>query len=224
MSRSTGWSIRKHRAELAAGIESVLGDVRAAVEDWKPMVSMLQEAIGELERAPASLPQDQVAESRAFLQWLAEDHLTLLGYRRHDLVSEKGEDALRLVLGSGLGVLRESTQEKVSASFAALPPQARALARAPTPVLFVTKANKRSTVHRPGYTDYIGVKRYNAKGEVIGEHRFLGLFTSTAYSARISETPLLRGKVQAIAKRAGPAAGWAPGEGAAPHPRDLSAR
>src|SRR5262249_11516225 len=77
------------------------------------------------------------------------------------------------------------------------------LAHAPVPIIVVTKANTRSTVHRPGYTDYIGVKRYNENGEVIGEHRFLGLFTSTAYSARVGETPLLRGKVEAIAQRAG---------------------
>ncbi len=193
----------KHRAELAAGIERVLGDVRAAVEDWKPMVAMLNETTSELDRVSALLPAELVTESRAFLQWLAEDHITLLGYRRHDLVSDKGEDALRLVPGSGLGVLRETTQEKVSASFAALPSQARALARAPTPIVLVTKANTRSTVHRPGNTDYVGVKRYDDKGAVIGEHRFVGLFTSTAYSARVSETPLLRGKVQAIAGRAG---------------------
>ena len=71
------------------------------------------------------------------------------------------------------------------------------------PVLIVTKANRRSTVHRPGYTDYIGVKRYDRRGRVIGEHRFLGLFTSTAYSAAVSDTPLLRGRVEAIAERAG---------------------
>ncbi|HEY2929134.1 NAD-glutamate dehydrogenase [Piscinibacter sp.] len=193
----------QQRAELVAGIERVLADVRAAVADWKPMVAQLQEAIDELGRAPALLPPAQVAESRAFLQWLADDHLTLLGYRRHDLVIEKGEDGLRPVPGSGLGLLRETAQEKLSASFAALPSQARALAHAPVPVLLVTKANTRSTVHRPGYTDYIGVKRYNPQGEVIGEHRFIGLFTSTAYSARVSETPLLRGKVEAIASRAG---------------------
>ena len=105
--------------------------------------------------------------------------------------------------GSGLGLLRETAQEPHSASFAALPREARALAGAPLPVLVVTKSNTRSTVHRAGYTDYIGVKRYNDRGEVIGEHRFIGLFTSTAYSARVSETPLLRGKVEAIASRAG---------------------
>ena len=76
----------------------------------------------------------------------------------------------------------------------------------------------------PGYTDYIGVKRYNDRGEVIGEHRFIGLFTSTAYSARVSETPLLRGKVEAIAAARRLAAGRPPGQGAGPHPGDLSAR
>jgi glutamate dehydrogenase len=192
----------QHEA-LAAGIERVLADVRAAVQDWKPMLARLHEAIAELERVPANLPKATANESRALLQWLAEDHITLLGYRQHDLVQEKGEPALRLVPGSGLGLLRETAQEQHSASFAALPREARALAGAPLPVLVVTKSNTRSTVHRSGYTDYVGVKRYNARGEVIGEHRFIGLFTSTAYSARVSETPLLRGKVEAIANRAG---------------------
>jgi glutamate dehydrogenase len=189
------------RAELAAGLERVLGDVRAAVRDWKPMLAHLREAIAELEQPPPTVPPALAAESRAFLQWLADDHLTLLGYRRHDLVNDQGEDMLRLVSGSALGVLRESHQE-VSASFAAVPAQARAMARAPTPVLLVTHSNTRSTVHRPGYSDYVGVKRYNAAGEVIGEHRFVGLFTSTAYSSRVNEIPLLRQKVAAVAARA----------------------
>ncbi len=193
----------QQRGDLVSGIERVLADVRAAVEDWKPMVARLHEATAELASAPASLPAALVAESRDFLEWLADNHLTLLGYRQHELVTEKGEDALRLVPGSGLGVLRESVSEKASASFSALLPNVRAMAHAPTPVLVVTKANTRSTVHRPGYTDYVGVKRYDKNGQVIGEHRFLGLFTSTAYSARVAETPLLRGKVKAIAERAG---------------------
>src|SRR5262245_11630011 len=90
------------RAALVAGIERILADVRAAVEDWRKMVACLEEAAAELEKAPASLPAPVVAESRAFLQWLAKDHLTLLGYRRHELVIERGEDTLRLVPGTGL--------------------------------------------------------------------------------------------------------------------------
>ncbi|HTT10290.1 MAG TPA: NAD-glutamate dehydrogenase [Burkholderiaceae bacterium] len=197
----------QQRVALVAGIERVLADVRAAVDDWRPMIARLEEAIAELDHTPASLPAAAVAESRAFLEWLGRDHMTLLGYRRHDLVTEAGADVLRLVPGSGLGVLRETEQEKNSASFAALPPQARTLARSTLPILVVTKANTRSTVHRPSYTDYVGVKRYDAHGMVVGEHRFLGLFTSTAYAARVAETPLLRGRVEAIAQRAGLAPG-----------------
>jgi glutamate dehydrogenase len=193
----------EQRDALAAGIERVLADVQSAVKDWQPMLARLNEAISELSHATARLPEGTAAESRDFLQWLADDHFTLLGYRQHDLVQEHGEAALRLVPGSGLGLLRETAHEQLSATFSALPAQARAMASAPLPVLVVTKSNTRSTVHRAGYTDYIGVKRYNDRGEVIGEHRFIGLFTSTAYSARVSEIPLLRHKVQAVTSRAG---------------------
>jgi glutamate dehydrogenase len=196
------------RASLAEGIERVLGDVRSVVADWKPMVAQLRAVIEEIDRQPPPLPREEVAENRDFLQWLSEDHLLLLGYRKHDLAGSEDDIVLRLVPGSGLGVLREAESgPAVSSSFAVLPPQARALARAPSPMLMATKANSRSTVHRPGYIDYIGVKRYGAEGQVIGEHRFVGLFTSTAYSARVSEVPLLRGKVQQVVDRAGLAPG-----------------
>jgi glutamate dehydrogenase len=190
------------RAELLAGLQRVLGDVRVAVRDWQAMLANLRGAVEELGHASDKLPADVVAESRAFLQWLADDHITLLGYRRNDLVVEGGQDMLRLVPGSGLGVLGDSGPRELSASFAAVPPAVRTMARAPVPVVLVTRANTRSTVHRPGYTDYVGVKRYNAAGEVIGEHRFIGLFTSTAYSEPVQDIPVLRGKVNAVRQRA----------------------
>ena len=195
------------RAELAAGIERALGDVRASVADWKAMIAQLRAVIEEVDRQPPPLPREEIAENRAFLQWLTEDHLLLLGYRRHDLATVEGQDALRLVPGSGLGILRESaTETALSSSFAVLPREARAVARSVSPMLFVTKANSRSTVHRPGYIDYIGVKRYQ-DGVVIGEHRFVGLFTSAAYNARVAEVPLIRGKVSQVAARSGIAPG-----------------
>jgi glutamate dehydrogenase len=193
------------RAELAAGLERVLADVRSAVRDWRPMLERLHEAIAELQPPPPTVTAALADETRAFLQWLADDHFTLLGYRRHDLAHEQGEDLLRLVGGSGLGVLRPAPDggaHEVSASFAAVPVQARAMARAPVPLLLVTRSNTRSTVHRPGYSDYVGIKRYNPAGEVVGEHRFVGLFSSTAYAARVSEIPLLRQKVAAVLNRA----------------------
>src|SRR5213078_2368234 len=128
---------------------------------------------------------------------------------RDRLHAMEGEDVLKIVPRSSLGILREGQNKEVATSFSALPPEVRAYARRPE-LLVVTKATSRSTVHRPGYLDYIAVKRFNAKGEVAGEDRFLGLFTSTAYSANPADIPLLRRKVANIVKRAGlPAGGHA---------------
>jgi glutamate dehydrogenase len=92
---------------LASGIAGVLADVRAAVDDWKPMIARLAVASEELERRATGIDAADIAEARAFLQWLAADHFTLLGYRGHDLVVANGEDALAIVAQSGLGILRD---------------------------------------------------------------------------------------------------------------------
>jgi glutamate dehydrogenase len=117
-----------------------------------------------------------------------------------------GDDALAVVPGSGMGILREQPGEELATSFSQLPPQVRAYARVKD-LLIITKANSRSTVHRPGYLDYIGIKRYDDRGEVAGEHRFLGLYTHTAYHVRPSEIPLLRRKVANVQAKAGLAPG-----------------
>ncbi|MCZ6522571.1 MAG: NAD-glutamate dehydrogenase, partial [Alphaproteobacteria bacterium] len=70
--------------DIKVGVLKVLGDVRAAVDDWRPMRRRLDEATQSLDRAPASFDPEEVAETRAFLEWLADDHFTLLGYREYD--------------------------------------------------------------------------------------------------------------------------------------------
>jgi glutamate dehydrogenase len=187
---------------LAADIARVLDDVRAAVDDWKAMRDRVLAVVAEVEKRAPPLPADELAEGKDFLRWLADNHFTFLGYRCHELAVVNGEDVLKVVPGSSLGILREAPSKDVAASFSALPPEVRAYARRPE-LLVVTKATSRSTVHRPGYLDYIAVKRFNAKGEVAGEDRFLGLFTSTAYSAHPAEIPLLRRKIANVVKRAG---------------------
>ena len=187
---------------LAADVARVLTDVRLAVADWKKMQGQLMDVIAEIETQAPPVPPEDLAEGKAFLAWLADDHFTFLGYRCHDLVEADGQDALRIVTGSSLGIMRETPGKNLAASFAALPPEVRAYARVPD-LLIVTKANARSTVHRPGFLDYVGVKRFDAAGNVRGEHRFLGLYTSTAYSAKPADIPLLRRKTANVVMRAG---------------------
>ena len=187
---------------LSDGLVSVLSDVRAAVADWPKMVAKVTETIHAMGGAAKSVPLEELDEARAFLTWAADSHFTFLGYREYELAEINGADALKIIPGSGLGILREPRLGGVSHSFNELPAALRALARKPT-LLALTKANSRATVHRSGYLDYIGVKRFDAQGNVVGERRFIGLYTSSTYHDNPQQIPLLRQKIQRVMERAG---------------------
>ncbi|MDX1527829.1 MAG: NAD-glutamate dehydrogenase, partial [Gammaproteobacteria bacterium] len=188
--------------QTVAAIHSVLDDVRAAVTDWRPMREKLQAILEELKNSPPPLHKDEIKEAQSFLEWLDSNHFTYLGYREYQLDSRGGEDVLATVPDSGLGVLRKDKGKRESKSFSNLPPEVRRLAREPK-LLIITKGNSRSTVHRPGYLDYIGVKRFDDKGVPVGERRFIGLYTSAAYNRSPRVIPLLSDKVNRIIAKAG---------------------
>jgi glutamate dehydrogenase len=188
--------------ELSKEVAHVLDEVRVTVSDWQPMKQQLQEVVREIKGyKPRPVAKAEVDETLAFLKWMDDDHFTLLGYRGYDLLHKSGEDMLLSVAGSGLGILRESLSEH-SKSFASLPDGIRQEARIPR-MLILTKSNTRATVHRAAYMDYVGVKRFNEKGEVVGEHRFLGLYTSSTYNRSPRHIPCLRGKVESVMTQAG---------------------
>ena len=83
-------------------------------------------------KLPPGEDEDPV-EARAFLEWIADDNFTFLGYREYDLLTEDGEDLLRSVPGTGLGILRETDQKPHSLSFAKLPPEVRRSRPLPRP-------------------------------------------------------------------------------------------
>ncbi|EOD65811.1 NAD-glutamate dehydrogenase, partial [Amycolatopsis vancoresmycina DSM 44592] len=102
---------RNRARELDNRLSSVLGDVREVVEDAEKMAQTACQLASELETEPPRLPEDEVAEGARLLRWLADGHFTFLGYRRYELVDHPDADApaLRAVLASGLGVLRQDS-------------------------------------------------------------------------------------------------------------------
>jgi glutamate dehydrogenase len=186
---------------IESSLTGVLRDVREAVEDWPKMRHAAVSLADELEATPpSSVPAGESAEAVEFLRWLADNHFTFLGYREYDLAGEPGEEGLVGVGGSGLGILRADAG--ASEAFAKLPSAARARAAEPH-ILVLTRANARSTVHRRTYLDYVGVKRFDASGVVTGERRFLGLFTSSAYTQSVWQVPILRRKTELVLNRSG---------------------
>jgi glutamate dehydrogenase len=193
--------------ELRRSIERVLDQVRAAVEDWQQMRERARALTDELDQSPPSgIDTATIDETKAFLTWLADDNFTFLGYRDYELTADQAADGdgdgagalLRAIDGSGLGILRGGSSKPPKR----LSPKAAAYGREPK-ILLLTKAGSASTVHRPAYLDYIGVKRYDAEGRVTGERRFLGLYTTRAYKASPRSIPIIRGKVEGVLQHAG---------------------
>ena len=182
-------------------IESVLDDVRAAVEDWQPMRARLRAILDELRTGPAAVPVERRNEVAEFLSWIDQDHFTFLGYREYELRVEDGQDVAVAVEGSGLGILRDARRSRAAVP-TALPARVSELAREPE-LLILTKANARATVHRQTRLDYVGIKRFDDSGRVVGERRILGLYTQRAYHSNPWRIPIVRRKVERVLEHAG---------------------
>ena len=191
------------RRELAEGARKVFARVTLAVRDWRRMLERLADTVAELKRNPPPIPAEDLNESVAFLEWLGENHFTFLGCR--DYVFYGGEGGkLEPVGESSLGILSDTAARVIGRGSepTGLSPELRDFLTRPEP-LIITKAGERSLVHRRIFMDYVGVKLFDDRGQLRGERRFIGLFTSSAYTMRPVEVPLLRLKVAHVLARAG---------------------
>ncbi len=180
-------------------LRRVLGDVRAAVEDWSVMRQKMRDIANALIDEALPIPDAEVEEAHELLSWLAENNFVFLGYREYSLA----DDHLIAYPSSGLGILRSKNGEEARGRpLSEMAPAVQARATAAV-LLNITKATSKSTIHRAVHLDYVGVKTFNAAGEVNGERRFLGLYTIEAYSQSVTRVPRLRRLASEVLERAG---------------------
>ncbi|MBZ2168324.1 NAD-glutamate dehydrogenase [Marinobacter sp. F4216] len=184
-------------------LQGVLEEVRIAVGDFPVVTNKVCEILDELNETKAGISDEEKDEARAFLNWLVEDHFTFLGYDEYDFAKDKSGMAVRRVENSELGILRVNNERPDRVRLNELPQRTRHEMTRTDDIFIFAKSAQRSRVHRPAYPDYIAVKKFNSKGEVVGERRFLGLYTSRVYNERPDEIPLLRRKVESVMEQSG---------------------
>ncbi len=200
------------RQTIAAQVALALGDVEVAVADHGHMLARMDQVIEELKTARTPATTEEREEAVAFLRWLRSDHFAFLGCRAYEFpISEAGDYPQRepnVIDDSSRGVLRDLNRYVLRNQNepAIITPKIADFLREPSPVI-VAKSNLQSRVHRRVAMDYIGVKRYREDGEVIGETRFVGLFTAEAYLSPANEVPLIRRKTRRVLDRADKAPG-----------------
>lgn len=190
------------RERLISNLRHVYHDVAVAVHDWSAMRARVSDIIENYKTNPPPLAEDETREAIAFLEWISEDNFTFLGLREYRLPSD--DVAADVVEGTGLGLLRDPSMRVLrrGRELVAMTPEIRAFLALPK-ALIITKANVKSRVHRRAHLDYIGVKLFDRAGNLQGELRIVGLFTSSAYTNTTAEVPYLRLKVARIVARAG---------------------
>ena len=188
---------------LRRGLQAVLGDVRAAVEDFDAMQERLADAAADLESAPAQASRPEIAEAGAFLRWLDDSIFTFIGYREYDFARQGGSTRLKRARAPGLGILRNPARSVLTGwRDGAVLPEVAAYCEDPRP-LSVSKANGRSPVHRSVHLDTVMVKKFTPRGRVAGVRIFVGLFTPLVHRQSLSDIPMLARKAATVVARSG---------------------
>ena len=178
-------------APLQSCIEAILAEVGTVVGDFAPMRERLEHVRVEIDNS-SCVDFEARQEAAAFIEWLGADHMTFLGYE----YLEVGESAASVVDAQSLGVLRNRrTRGGLDLQQDLDTHSAEELRRRQ---LSFAKSRQRARVHRQAYPDYVEIKVYDANGAVVGQHRFLGLYTASVYTLDPELIPILRRKVEAL--------------------------
>lgn len=183
---------------LREGLGAVIGDTYLANRDWSLMREKMRAAREHLESAHTGLSVAEMSAHSAFLDYLHDNNFTMLGYREYRFVEGGAGVESQTVKGSSLGLLHDDVVPAYINESAERLPEYLQVVRRELPPVAISKTNRISTVHRQVPMDAIAVKIYDDAGAVVGEHLFLGLFTSVTYSRSVANVPYLREKMAAL--------------------------
>lgn len=178
---------------LTQELASVLSEVSLVVNDWQAMQDQLAKTKDVITQSAFKHDPATEASTLQFLDWLADHNLTLMGYRYYEVTTADGDHLWHPVNESSLGIMKNSMRKR-DRRMSNLPASARKETLSQKPLL-LTKTTSLARVHRPAYIDYIGIKAFNKEGDVVGEHRFLGLYSAALYNSSVMDIPVLGQKI-----------------------------
>lgn len=182
---------------LEKSIAAVHRVVDHTVSDYTQMTDRLRTLTGELRNSVAG----EIEEYAAFIEWLKQDHFIFVAYEEVAFSKQNGAFTVARVEGSELGALGSEDVPELDSLDRLSDGELKEM-QSPLPIQ-LAKHDVRSPVHRPAYLDLVVIKRLDQDGNVVGEHRFYGLFTSPAFTERLERIPMIRQKVDRLIARAG---------------------
>ncbi len=186
---------------LEENIGKILQNVALVVSDWKSMMELAQKAGEQIGNAKKT--KKEIEEIKEFISWMNSGNFILLGAKEFDIKEvKKNECRLEEVANSGFGIFRSEHEdfrpEVQNTSFEEVTDSV-----ANPYVIEVLKSRYRSRIHKISNAERIRIQKISADGKVMGEFRFVGLFTSSAYNESTNSIPLIRGKIAQVISDSG---------------------
>ncbi|MFK8049992.1 MAG: NAD-glutamate dehydrogenase [Halioglobus sp.] len=182
---------------LRETLADIIREVGVVVGDFKPMLDRLDDCADIISQSDC-VAEDFRSEALEFVRWLSHLHITFLGYEYAQVSRTGSVLSISVDDNRSLGLLRHRNTSSVRDLTSDLESMSREQLHRKQ--LSFSKSRVRSRVHRLAYPDYVEVKEYDKQGEVVGLHRFMGLYTFNVYSMSPDLIPILRRKVAQVMK------------------------
>jgi glutamate dehydrogenase len=188
--------------DLSKTLVQIVNEVNYCVEDFGALLARADRASNELNQLLCDKLKKDIKESQDFIAWLVSDHFMFLGCDEFSIEKKGGKNYIVHHQSEDLGSFRYHKASNDRRCLEELSEEIQAFVLNSDIINFF-KSGRVSRIHRPAYRDYIVVKRFNEKGEVIGGVRFIGLYTSIVYIDSPNNIPLIRQKLQQVKKISG---------------------
>lgn len=208
-------AVGEHGAKLESYVLVLLSEDLPEAE-----IGMLEERIVMVSRDAAVVRRDRAAmlehfsrigaeaashgeegkEVAAFLEWAKTEGFEPFGYAYYAV--KPGVRELERDIPSRIGVLQDTSHPVYGTCLANIPGDFDTLSKRGHS-LSIVKADVEGTLHRDQQLDFIGIRRTDAQGAILGEYCFVGLFTRAATSTPLNRLPFARGRVARVLSIAG---------------------
>lgn len=184
--------------KIAHAVQQVFDDIGMIVRDFDRMRLVLADVRRKID-AGATHEHSDARELSQFLQWVESGNFVFLGYRQYDVLTKRGRRYYAVHRGSGLGILRRESSSRFTrpVPWSELPVNLRAALQSSDPYV-ILRSDRVSPIYRRERMINISVKQMDGRGRVIGDHRWVGLFTNRVESLPPTEIPILQQKFSQV--------------------------
>lgn len=189
-------------ASINTELIKILDICHLVVSDWSKMLKTTEETKLSLQNYKKHNPNIDIDEFIEFIDWIKNNNLIFLGLAEYKIYNNDGKYSIKRIADKTAGVLRTKYPDAIPSIYNRSSEEIEDSIKNPY-YIEILKSKYTSKIHRSSYTERIRIQKFNDKGEVCGEYRFVGLFTSSAYYQSFSKIPLLRNKITNVIQRAG---------------------